>query len=158
MPTNLYGPGDNFDLDKSHVLPALLAKTHAAKQEGRSTIVVWGSGKPRREFLHVDDLADACVFLAKHYSGELPINVGCGDDLSIRDLAELIARVVGWDGKLLFDPTKPDGTPRKLLDVSRLSQLGWRPRIGLEEGIRSTYEWFLEHHADARGVHHLELG
>ncbi|PYJ87237.1 MAG: GDP-fucose synthetase [Verrucomicrobia bacterium] len=144
MPTNLYGPNDNFDLVSSHVLPALLRKAHIAKQEGARELVVWGSGKPRREFLHVDDLAAACVFLLEKYDSPEIINIGCGEDISIRELAELICDVVGFKGELGWDSTKPDGTPRKLLDVSRIHALGWRHRIGLREGIARTYEWFLE--------------
>ncbi len=142
MPTNLYGPGDNFDLETSHVLPALMRKVHEAKVGGASEVVVWGSGKPRREFLHVDDMADAAVFLAKNYdSGEI-INVGVGEDVTIRELAELIAEVVGFSGDLVFDASRPDGTPRKLLDVSRLNGLGWQPSVSLREGVASTYEWY----------------
>jgi GDP-L-fucose synthase len=151
MPTNLYGPGDNFDLTSSHVLPALLRKIHDAKIAGAGSVQVWGTGSPRREFLHVDDLADASVFALRNYEGEGHLNVGTGADLSIRELAELIAEVVGWEGALAFDPSKPDGTPRKLLDVSRLSTLGWRAQIPLREGIERTYEWFLEHYASAVG-------
>lgn len=143
MPTNLYGPGDHFSLESSHVLPALLRKIHEAKERGDRGVEVWGTGQPRREFLHVDDLADACLFLMQHYEDERWINVGWGRDVSIRELAELIARVVGFSGALRFDPSRPDGTPRKLLDTSRLTALGWTPRIELEEGIRRTYEWFL---------------
>jgi GDP-L-fucose synthase len=146
MPTNLYGPGDHFDLKSSHVLPALLRKMHEAKVEGRREVVIWGSGSPRREFLHVDDLADACVFLMKSYDGDQIVNVGVGEDLTIRQLAELIADVVGFGGSLTFDASKPDGTPRKLLDVSRIHALGWRARIPLRRGIEKTYAWFLEHH------------
>ena len=143
MPTNLYGPGDNFDLETSHVLPALIRKFHEAKVNSSPTVTVWGTGTPRREFLHVDDMADAAVFLMNNYdSGEI-INVGTGEDVSIRELAELIARIVGFQGELVFDTSKPDGTPRKLLDVSRLHALGWRAKISLEEGIRSTYEWYV---------------
>jgi GDP-L-fucose synthase len=147
MPTNLYGPGDNFDLVSSHVLPALLRKAHEAKTSGAREMVVWGTGTPRREFLHVDDMADACVFLLNHYDSPEIINVGCGEDVSIRELVELICDVVGFDGELTFDSTKPDGTPRKLLDVSKLTGLGWRPKISLREGIASTYEWFLQNKA-----------
>src|SRR3954452_16575370 len=147
MPTNLYGPGDNFALNTSHVLPALLRKTHEAKMSGARELVVWGSGKPRREFLHVDDMADACVFLLKNYDLPEIINVGCGEDISIRDLAELVCDVVGFEGELTFDASKPDGTPRKLLDISKLKSLGWEPKIPLREGIASTYEWFLERYA-----------
>jgi GDP-L-fucose synthase len=152
MPTNLYGTNDNFDLATSHVLPALLRKVHDAKVDGRDHVEVWGTGNPRREFLHVDDLADATVFAIRAYAGETHLNVGTGQDLSIRELAETIADVVGWDGELRFDPTMPDGTPRKLLDVSKLAELGWTARIGLRDGIEATYRWFLDHHADARGV------
>ena len=144
MPTNLYGPNDNFDLVSSHVLPALLRKAHQAKQEGARELVVWGSGNPRREFLHVDDLAAACVFLLEKYDSPEIINVGCGEDISIRELAELICDIVGFKGELAWDTTKPDGTPRKLLDVSKIHELGWRHQIGLREGIARTYQWFLE--------------
>jgi GDP-L-fucose synthase len=147
MPTNLYGPNDNFDLLSSHVLPALLRKAHEAKKNGDRELVVWGSGKPRREFLHVDDLAAACVFLLEKYDSAEIINVGCGEDISIRELAELICDVVGFRGDLTWDTTKPDGTPRKLLDVSKLHDLGWRHSIGLREGIARTYEWFLQNAA-----------
>ena len=144
MPTNLYGPGDNFDLQSSHVLPALLRKFHTAKVNKQSEVIVWGSGKPRREFLHADDLADALCFLMDHYDSPEIINVGVGSDVTIAQLAELIGRVVGYSGSIVFDQTKPDGTPRKLLDVSKLTQLGWQPKISLEAGIRSTYHWYLE--------------
>jgi GDP-L-fucose synthase len=144
MPTNLYGPNDNFDLLSSHVLPALLRKAHIAKQEKARELIVWGSGKPRREFLHVEDLAAACVFLLEKYDSPEIINVGCGEDISIRELAELICEIVGFKGELGWDTTKPDGTPQKLLDVSRIHALGWRHRIGLRDGIRRTYDWFLE--------------
>lgn len=144
MPTNLYGPNDNFDLATSHALSALLRKAHEAKTNGASELVVWGTGSPRREFLHVDDLADACLFLLRNYDSPDIINVGCGEDISIRELAELICEVVGFGGSLSFDSTKPDGTPRKLLDVSRLKALGWQARIPLREGIARTYQWFLE--------------
>jgi GDP-L-fucose synthase len=143
MPTNLYGPGDNFDLENSHVLPALIRRFHEAKLRGDPVVTVWGTGTPRREFLHVDDLASAVVHLMETHESEQLVNIGCGEDVSIRELAELVARVVGYGGRLAFDPTKPDGTPRKLLDVSRLAALGWKPGIGLEEGIRATYEWFV---------------
>jgi GDP-L-fucose synthase len=142
MPTNLYGPGDNFDLQNSHVLPALIRKFHEAKESGADSVEIWGSGKPRREFLHVDDLADACVFLLKNYSSPDIVNVGWGKDISIGELAQLIRRIVGFPGSLEFDPTKPDGTPRKLLDTSKLSGLGWQPKIMLEAGIASTYDWY----------------
>lgn len=144
MPTNLYGPNDNFDPGTSHVLPALLRKVHDAKASGAGQITVWGSGTPRREFLHVDDLADATVFAAGCFDGEEHLNIGVGEDVSIRELVELICEVVGWDGELVFDTSMPDGTPRKLLDVSRLNALGWKPSIGLREGIASTYRWFLQ--------------
>jgi GDP-L-fucose synthase len=144
MPTNLYGPGDNFDLASSHVLPALIRKFHEAKQRGDSEVVIWGTGTPRREFLHVDDLADACVFLMKGYADEAPVNVGVGKDVSIRELAELVARVVGYDGAIVNDTSKPDGTPRKLLDVSRLTAMGWSAGRALEDGVRDTWRWFVE--------------
>jgi len=143
MPTNLYGPGDNFDLQNSHVLPALIRKTHEAKLRGESALTVWGTGMPRREFLNVEDLADACVFLMREYDSEELVNVGWGEDVSIRELAELVRDVVGFAGQLQFDTTKPDGTPRKLLDVGRMAALGWRPRIRLREGIEATYRWFV---------------
>ena len=149
MPTNLYGPHDNYDLQNAHVLPALIHRVHDAKVKGESRVVVWGTGTPRREFLHVDDLADACVFLLAHYdSGDL-INVGWGDDVSIRHLAELIGEIVGFQGTIEFDATKPDGTPRKLLDVSKMSALGWQPQVPLSEGIRATYDWFVQNHEKA---------
>lgn len=149
MPTNLYGPGDNFDLESSHVLPAMIRKFHEAKVSGSARVVLWGTGTPRRELLHVDDLADAALFLMERYEGEDPINVGTGEDLSIRELAELVRTVVGYEGEIVFDASMPDGTPRKLLDVSRLHALGWRHRIGLREGIEQTYRWFTEHWAPA---------
>src|SRR6266542_5122784 len=156
MPTNLYGPGDNFDIVSSHVLAALHRKIHEAKVAGRDTVEVWGTGTPRREFLHVDDLADAAVFCARHYSGESHLNVGAGADITIRELAELIADVVGWSGAFRFDTSMPDCMPRKLLNVSRLAELGWRARISLREGIGQTYRWFVEHYVEhyveARGV------
>jgi GDP-L-fucose synthase len=142
MPTNLYGPNDNFDLNSSHVLPALIRKFHDAKTAGRERVTLWGTGKPRREFLHVDDLADGCYRLMEVYNSADIINLGCGEDLSIRELAELIARVVEFKGAIEWDTTKPDGTPRKLLDISRIRALGWRPTISLEDGIRQTYAWF----------------
>jgi GDP-L-fucose synthase len=145
MPTNLYGPGDNFDLLESHVLPALIRKCHEAKLRHTDALEVWGTGTPRREFLHVDDLADACVFLMRQYSDEPPINVGWGEDVSIGELARLVADTVGFNGELRFDPSKPDGTPRKLLDTSRMTALGWQPKIHLKAGLASTYEWFREH-------------
>jgi GDP-L-fucose synthase len=150
MPTNLYGPGDNFSLKSSHVLPALLRKVHEAKEAGASEVEVWGTGKPRREFLHVDDLADACVFLMRNYDGEGWVNVGWGRDETIAELADTIRRVVGFGGALRFDESKPDGTPRKLLDTTRLTALGWSPKIGLEVGIRSTYEWFLNNRSSLK--------
>jgi GDP-L-fucose synthase len=145
MPTNLYGPGDNFDLRNSHVLPALMRKCHEAKEQHASAIEVWGSGTPRREFLHVDDLAAGCVYLMQHYADESPINVGWGEDISIAELAQLIADTVGFRGALKFDPTKPDGAPRKLLDTTRLTALGWRPEIRLRAGLASTYDWYCSH-------------
>ncbi|MDQ3627048.1 MAG: GDP-L-fucose synthase [Verrucomicrobiota bacterium] len=142
QPTNLYGPGDNFDLETSHVVPALMRKAHAAKAAGSATLTVWGSGSPLREFLHVDDLADALVFISKWYSEEPPINVGTGEELSIRDLAREIARVVGFEGTISFDSSRPDGTPRKLVDSTRLRKLGWEPGISLRAGLQSTYDWY----------------
>ena len=156
MPTNLYGPFDNFDLTSSHVLPALMRKFHDAKVSGASTVVVWGTGSPMREFLHVDDLADACLFLIENYSGESHINVGTGVDLAIRDLAEQIREVVYPDAQLVFDETKPDGTPRKVLDVSKLRNLGWSPTIDLESGIATTYEWFMAQQASSGALRGLE--
>ena len=150
MPTNLYGPGDNFSLQNSHVLPALLGRFHEAKEKGATVVEVWGTGKPRREFLHVDDLADACLFLMEKYDEEGLINVGWGRDQTIGELAETIARVVGFTGSLRFDSSKPDGSPRKLLDTTRLAVRGWAPRIDLETGIRSTYAWFRDHSATLR--------
>ena len=144
MPTNLYGPHDNFDLHTSHVLPALIRKIHEAKKSGASEVLVWGSGTPRREFLHADDLADACVFLLKNYDSPELINIGSGTDVTIRELAETVCEVLGYDGTLAFDPTKPDGTPRKLMDSSRLFSLGWKPKISLREGIAHAHAWFLE--------------
>lgn len=144
MPTNLYGPGDNFDLQNSHVLPALIRKFHEAKERGEESVEVWGTGNPRREFLHVDDLADACIHLMQTYSGGEPVNVGVGADVSIGELAELVREAVGYSGEIVYDTSKPDGTPRKLLDVSRLESLGWRANIPLREGIEQTYQWFLE--------------
>jgi len=150
MPTNLYGQGDNFDLQGSHVLPALIRRFHEAKVRGDDEVVVWGSGTPRREFLHVDDLAQAVVHLMQTYDGEELVNIGCGVDVTIRELAEKVARTVGFEGRTRFDPAKPDGTPRKLLDVTRLSGLGWKPQIPLEEGIRMTYRWYLANEATIR--------
>jgi GDP-L-fucose synthase len=143
MPTNLYGPGDNFDLQNSHVLPALLRKFHEAASNGQREVTILGSGAPRREFLHVDDLADAAVFLMKNYDSEEIVNVGTGCDLTIRELAEMVRRITDYRGSVVFDSSKPDGTPRKLLDVSRLRSLGWQPRIPLEQGIRDTYSWYV---------------
>ena len=147
QPTNLYGPGDTYDLRASHVVPALIAKTHRAKVTGASEVEIWGTGAPRREFLHVDDLADALVFLMERYSDELQVNIGWGEDVTIRELAEHIAEVVGFTGRFRYDTTKPDGAPRKLLDVRRLAALGWRPRIALRDGLKDAYRWFLEHAA-----------
>ena len=151
MPTNLYGPYDNFDLQSAHVLPALVRKFHEAKTEGRGEVTVWGTGSPRRELLHVDDLADACLFLMRHYDGDGHINVGTGEDLTIRELAETIRDVVAPGARLVFDASKPDGMPRKLLDVGRLHALGWRHRIDLRDGIAATYRWYREHQAQLRG-------
>jgi GDP-L-fucose synthase len=152
MPTNLYGVNDNFDLTSSHVLPAMIRKFHDAREAGRSEVTVWGTGKPRREFLHVDDLADACVFLMKHYDDMMHINIGTGEDVSIAELADMVRRVVHPSAQIVFDTSKPDGAPRKLLDVSRLHALGWRHRMSLGEGIEHTYNWFLQNHGVARGV------
>jgi GDP-L-fucose synthase len=143
MPTNLYGPNDNFDLETSHALAALLRKAHEAKKRAEKQLVVWGTGTPRREFLHVDDLASACLLLLEKYDSPEIINIGCGEDVTIRELAELICDVVGFDGELVWDKTKPDGTPRKLLDITRIRRLGWHPTIPLRNGIAQTYEWFL---------------
>ena len=154
MPTNLYGPGDNFDLEKSHVIPALIRKCHEAKLGGMPTVTVWGTGKPLREFLHVDDLADACIYIMAmeekiyntHINAPSPmVNIGIGKEISINDLAEVIRDVVGFQGEIEFDTSKPDGTPQKLLDVSRLTNMGWKQSIGLRDGLTSTYRWFLEH-------------
>lgn len=147
MPTNLYGPNDNFDPETSHVLPALIRKFHEAKAKGCANITLWGSGTPRREFLHVDDLADACLFLMQHYEDGEIINVGYGTDVTILELAQMIKQVAGFKGEILFDSTKPDGMPRKLLDTSKLNALGWRARVDLEEGIRATYQWYISHQA-----------
>ena len=143
MPTNLYGPEDNFDAETSHVLPALIARFHKANEQDVRTVEAWGTGAPRREFLHVDDLASACLFLLESYDGDLPLNVGFGDDVSIKELTELVAEIVGYEGAIGWDTTKPDGTPRKLLDSSRLRSLGWKPSISLHEGINSTYQWYV---------------
>jgi len=145
MPTNLYGPEDNFDLESSHVLPALMRKFHDARQNAAPFVTLWGTGAPRREFLHVDDLAEAAVFLMRHYDDPAVVNVGVGEDIAISELAELVRGVVGYEGEIRYDSTKPDGTPRKLLDVSKLTGLGWRARRGLAEGIAETYKWFLAH-------------
>ncbi len=147
MPTNLYGPGDNFDLESSHVMPALMRKFHEAKLSGAPTVTVWGSGTPRREFLHVDDLADAATFMMDKYDNGDIVNVGVGEDVSIGELAALIAEVVGYEGEIVYDSSKPDGTPRKLLDISRLLSLGWRPKVKLKNGIVSTYKWYVENGA-----------
>jgi GDP-L-fucose synthase len=150
MPTNLYGPGDNFDLQNSHVLPALIRRFHEAAERGDATLAVWGTGTPRREFLHVDDLADAVVHLLKTYDGEPIVNIGWGEDVTIKELAEMVAAATGFKGRLVFDASKPDGTPRKLLDTSRLTSMGWKPKISLKDGIEQTYAWFKQHAADAR--------
>jgi len=147
MPTNLYGPGDNFDLDTSHVLPALIRKAHEAKLAGESAITLWGTGTPRREFLHVDDLADGCVFLLKNYSGESHVNLGSGEDLTINELAAAVCKAVGFEGGIKHDTSKPDGTPRKLMDGAKLAAMGWKPTITLEDGIADAYRWFLENAA-----------
>jgi GDP-L-fucose synthase len=151
MPTNLYGPGDNFSLQSSHVLPALVRKFDDAVASGATEVEVWGTGRPRREFLHVDDLADACVYLMDHYSDLPPVNVGWGEDVSIAELAGLVAQAVGFSGELRFNTDKPDGTPRKLLDTTRLTGLGWRPSRGLAEGIADTVAWYRANRAKIRG-------
>lgn len=143
MPTNLYGPNDNFDLNNSHVLPALIRKFHEAKMQGRSEVEIWGTGTVRRELLHVADLADACLFLMKNYNESEMINIGTGNDMTIKELAEMVARITGFEGDMRFDTSKPDGMPVKCLDVSRINHLGWRAKIGIEEGIRQTYEWYV---------------
>ncbi len=159
MPTNLYGPNDNFDLNSSHVLPALIRKFHEARVNSATQVEIWGTGSAMREFLHVDDLADACLFLMEHYDEEGHINVGTGEDLSIRELAETVRDIVYPEGKLLFDTTKPDGMPRKVLDVSKLSGLGWSAKLGLRDGIASTYEWYLAQSPEAiRGLGPLIVG
>lgn len=152
MPTNLYGPGDNFGLENSHVLPALMRRFHDAKVNGDDSVTVWGTGSPRREFLHVDDLADAVLFLMQNYSDEEAVNIGVGEDISIKNVAEMVKGVVGFEGELVFDSSKPDGTPRKLLDVSKLNGLGWVAKTSLQEGLKTTYQWFLEHQKDFREV------
>jgi GDP-L-fucose synthase len=148
MPTNLYGQGDNFDRVNSHVLPALIRRFHEAKLESMEVVTVWGSGNPKREFLHVDDLADAAVYLMQNYDEDGIVNVGVGDDISIKELALLIAEIVGYKGRLEFDPSKPDGTPQKLLDVSKLNKLGWSSSISLRAGLTSTYKWFCNHYKE----------
>jgi GDP-L-fucose synthase len=151
MPTNLYGPGDNFDLQTSHVLPAMIRKMHEAKVLEKRYVDMWGTGSPRREFLHVDDMAKACLFLLENYDAPEPINVGTGEDLTIRDLAVMVKEIVGFEGQLVWDASKPDGTPRKQLNTQRINDLGWKPTVSLNEGIRSTYEWYLAHaNRDAR--------
>jgi len=150
MPTNLYGPGDNFNLQNSHVIPALIRKAQEAKLRGEENLMIWGSGEPRREFLHVDDCADALVFLLKNYSGDQHVNVGSGTDVTIAELARHVMKVVGLSGELQYDRTKPDGTPRKLMSGDKLAALGWTPKIDLHEGLASAYQWFLEHQNDAR--------
>jgi len=146
MPTNLYGPNDNFDLKTSHVLPALIRKFHEAKINGQPYVEIWGTGSPRREFLHVDDLADACLYLMQNYNESEFVNIGVGEDISIKELSLLIKEIVGYEGELKFDTSKPDGTPRKLLDVSRLHSLGWKHKISLREGIKQTYKWYIENY------------
>jgi GDP-L-fucose synthase len=148
MPTNLYGPEDNFDLQSSHVLPALIHKFHIAKEQNKPSVTLWGTGSAYREFLHVDDLAEACLFMMENYDSPELVNVGCGEDITIRDVATMIGKVVGFTGKIEWDTTKPDGTPRKLLDVSRLANLGWKAKIPLEQGVRGAYQWWLEHGRD----------
>jgi GDP-L-fucose synthase len=143
MPTNIYGPNDNFDLSTSHVLPALMRKFHEAKMSGRRSVTLWGTGTPLREFLHVDDLADACVFLLRNYAGSEPVNIGSGEEISIHELARTVAREVGFEGVFVYDTTKPDGTPRKRLDTSKMDAMGWAPRIGLATGIRDLYAHWL---------------
>ncbi len=150
MPTNLYGPHDNFDLNSSHVIPAIMRKVDAAARDGRDEVVLWGSGTPRREFMHVDDLADALVYLLRHYSGAQHVNVGVGEDVTIAELAQVIAKVVGYRGRFVLDTTKPDGTPRKLMDVSKLTAMGWTAKIGLEDGLKSTYDWYQTNDASER--------
>ena len=150
MPTNLYGPHDNYDLHNSHVLPAFIRKVHEAKKSGAKSITVWGTGTPRREFLHTGDLADACLFLLENYDQPDLVNIGCGEDVTIRELAETVCDVLGFDGVLEFDTSKPDGTPRKLLDISKIKSLGWSPRISLREGIADAYRWFCENYKEAR--------
>jgi GDP-L-fucose synthase len=150
MPTNLYGPHDNYDLHNSHVLPAFIRKVHEAKKSGAKTITVWGTGTPRREFLHTTDLAEACLFLLEHYNEPDLVNIGCGEDVTIRELAETVCDVLGFNGSLEFDASKPDGTPRKLLDISKIESLGWSPKISLRDGIADAYRWFCENYNEAR--------
>jgi GDP-L-fucose synthase len=152
MPTNLYGQGDNFDLEKSHVLPAMIRKFHEAKLAGSDQVTLWGTGSPLREFLHVDDMADACLFLLENYDESGIINIGVGDDLKIAELADIVRDVVGFKGEIVYDTEKPDGTPRKLVDTARINALGWKAKIGLQDGIRQTYDWFLENAGSLRGV------
>lgn len=146
MPTNLYGPNDNFDLESSHVLPALIRKFHEAKVNNAKEVIVWGTGTPVREFLHVDDLADACLFLMNNYNDSGIINIGCGEGITIKELAMLIREIIGFNGEIVFDPTKPDGTPVKINDISKIKALGWQPRISIREGIAATYRWYLQNH------------
>jgi len=150
MPTNLYGPGDNFNLENSHVMPALIRKFHDAKVQNKESVEVWGTGTPKREFLHVDDMADATVFLMNNYDGEQFVNVGVGNDVSIKELAEIVKETVGYDGELKFDSSKPDGVPRKLLDVEKLNEAGWRAKIDFREGVKATYQWFLDNEESYR--------
>ncbi len=150
MPTNLYGPNDNFDLNSSHVLPALIRKFHEAKLKGDKSVVLWGSGRPKREFLHVTDLAEALTFLMNKYNRQGMVNIGCGEDLSIKDLAHKVKKITGYDGKIIWDKNRPDGTPRKLLDITKIKQLGWRPKISLDKGILDTYQWFVENYKQRR--------
>jgi GDP-L-fucose synthase len=152
MPTNLYGPGDNFDLESSHVLPAMIRRFHEAKSSGMASVTLWGTGQPRREFLHVDDLANAACFLMQNYEGPGLLNVGVGEDLTIAELAAIVARVVDYRGRIIFDPSRPDGTPRKLLDVTRINALGWKARIPLEQGIASTYDWYRVKYSERSSV------
>jgi GDP-L-fucose synthase len=152
MPTNMYGPGDNFDLENSHVLPALIRKFHDAKAREAEWVTLWGTGSPKREFLHSDDLGRACLFLLENYDDDVAINVGFGEDISIIELAELIQSIVGFEGKIKWDSSKPDGTPRKLLDVSRIKELGWSPTISLRGGIESTYKWYLSQLASSEQI------
>jgi GDP-L-fucose synthase len=147
MPTNMYGPGDNFDLENAHVLPALIRRLHEAKVSNSSVVTLWGTGTPKREFLHADDLASACLFMLEEYSGDVALNIGTGQDVSIKELAILIAQIVGYQGEINWDSSKPDGTPRKLLDVAKINQLGWKANIDLESGIKSTYGWFQKNYA-----------